>query len=137
MLFFLTFSVCLSIVLSIPSEYFELKAPQEVQNCIDEHLEVVRVCTLSYMAIILNGTLKYDELMKSNPEAVPDSEKKNFCCNIHRLEKCFIDAVSSTPGCEKLLQEYFKIAETYDAKPPEISLKKLCVKYPIDSNDCE
>jgi hypothetical protein len=93
--------------------------------------------SLSYIAIILNGTLKYDELMKSNPEAVPDSVKKNFCCNYHRLEKCVINSVSSTPGCEKLLEQYFKKAEKFDAKPPQISLKKLCVKYPIESNDCE
>jgi hypothetical protein len=119
------------------NKYFELKVPQKVQNCIDEHLEVVRVCSLSYIAIILNGTLKYDELMKSNPEAVPDSVKKNFCCNIHRFEKCIINAVSSTPGCEKLLEKFFKKAEKFDAKPPEISVKKICVKYPIDSNDCE
>jgi hypothetical protein len=77
MLFF-SFSVCLSIALSIPSEYFELKVPQEVQNCTDEHWQVVRVCSLTYIAIILNGTLKYDQLIKSNPEAVPDSVKKNL-----------------------------------------------------------
>ncbi len=137
-MFLLTFSVCISMALSIPSEYFELKAPQEVQNCISENGEAVGVCSTSYIATLFNGTtLQYNELMKSNPEAVPDSVKKTFCCGFHRFEKCVINTVSSTPGCEKLLKEYFQKAETFDAKPPEISLKKLCVKYPIESNDCE
>jgi hypothetical protein len=62
---FSNFSVCISMALSIPSEYFELKAPQEVQNCISENGEAVGVCSASYIATLFNGTiLQYNELMK-------------------------------------------------------------------------
>ncbi len=135
MYFLITFSIFLSIALTMPSEYFELEAPEEVGKCVAAHSKVYEICSDAWVAKLKNITEDNKEVLKSNPELLPHLTKKTVCCGFYEWERCALKAVSPTAGCHKILVEFLKV---YKAKenPPNLSLNQLCVEIPKESKEC-
>ncbi len=136
MLSFLIFSVCLSMALSMPSNFTQLQPSQELTKCLSEHLQQIQICTEDITSKTKNVITEYEKEFESNPSAVPDSVKMIICCSAYSWESCALEAVRSSSGCPHLLEDYFKQFESFEAQSPKISMKQFCVKYPKDSNDC-
>ncbi len=136
MLFYIFFSVFLSMALSMPSNFMQLQPSQDFKKCLSEHLQEIQICSEDIISKTKNVTTEYEKELESNPEEVPDSVKMIICCNVYSWESCALEAVRSSSGCPHLLEDYFKQFESFVAQSPKISMKQFCVKYPKDSNDC-
>lgn len=135
MLFFLIVSVFLSIAFAMPSEYFELETPQEVTKCLSAHSKEIEICSDALVAKLTNMTLENKEVLKSDPELLPHSAKKTICCGFYEWERCALQAVSPTAGCDKQLVQFLKLAKAEDSRP-KLSFNKFCVEFPKESNEC-
>jgi len=123
----MTLSLCLSFVLSI-SIFAE--PPDDVKKCLNAHENEVTKCTSDYLEDIKDVLDNYGDLIKNNPIALPDPEKKTTCCAVYSLESCVIKAVSPTAGCQKLLQDYIIEYNKEVQQPQNSSVEKVCVKFP-------
>jgi hypothetical protein len=135
MLFFLILSVFHLTAFAMPSEFFELETPQEVTKCLSAHSKEVEICSDALTAILVNITAEIKEALKSYPELLSHSAKKTICCGFYEWERCALQAVSPTAGCDKQLVQFFKLVEAEDS-PPKLSFKKFCVEFPKESNEC-
>jgi len=136
MLFYITLSVCLSIVLSIPSEFYDLQPTEEVKKCFLAHSEEVMNCSLSFAEGIKLVAEAHMDILKTNPEAAPEYVKKIICCGENLMYSCTIKAIKPTFGCQTIFEEFVKNSET---QVPEhgISNAQFCVKYPRGSKVCD
>jgi hypothetical protein len=132
-------SACFLMALSINSEFYELPhLSEEVIKCFSAHLNEYESCSDAYFTRIKNDLADYGELMIFNPESLPDSVKKNNCCGFYSWESCTLKAVAPTPGCVQIVEQYLNETETIVLKPnTKTSMKKLCVKFPKESKDCQ
>ncbi len=135
MLFFLILSVFLSTSFAMPSEFFELETPQEVTKCLSAHSKEIETCSDALIAILVNINEENKEVLKSDPELLPHSAKKTICSGFYEWERCALQAVSPTAGCDKQLVQFLKLAEAEDS-PPKLSFNKFCVEFPKESNEC-
>ncbi len=135
MLFFLILSVFLSTSFAMPSEFFELETPQEVTKCLSAHSKEIEICSDALVAVIVNINEENKEVLKSDPELLPHSAKKTICCGSYEWERCALQAVSPTAGCDKQLVQFLKLVKAEDS-PPKLSFNKFCVEFPKESNEC-
>ncbi len=125
MLFMITFAICLSMALS------ELEPPSpEVSKCLVAHASEIEKCSDAFNAAIKGIVPDYHDLLKSNPDQLPDPSKKMVCCGFYAYEVCALKAVNPTAGCEKLFGDYLKKIES----DPEVG--KTCVKFAKGSTAC-
>ncbi len=86
MLFCLILSVCLSMVFSIPSQFYALEESPEVTKCMETHAQEVEKCTNDWVEGMANKTdiNAVKETLQTNPNALPDSQKKVVCCGFYQ-----------------------------------------------------
>ncbi len=135
MLFFLILSVFVSTAFAMPSEFFELENPQEVTKCLSAHSKEMEICSDAWVAIIVNISAEYKDVLNSDPELIPHSAQKSICCGFYEWERCALQAVSPTAGCDKQLVPFLKFVEA-EGSPTKLPINKFCVEFPKESNKC-
>jgi len=123
-------------VLSIPSGFDGSNLSQELMNCMNAHSLDTKNCSDAYFDKIKDVVNTHRDLLDKNPEALPNSEKKIVCCAIYSMESCFLKAMSTTPGCETLYEEFLKKGEQ-EVDKNGISVAKVCVNFSKGSNTCQ
>ena len=73
--------------------------------------------------------------LQTNPNAIPDSQKKIICCGFYTWESCALRAVSTTSGCLSLVEEFLNKLEK-ESTQLMLSMESFCVKFPKGSEEC-
>jgi len=124
-------------VLSIPLEFYNSNPSEELKRCLTAHEPQVMNCTMSFFKNIKDVYTAYGDLLRENPQALPDPAKKILCCAANSFESCVIQAVSPTPGCKTLYQQYVKKTKQQVKEPFNISLEMFCIEFPKGSAVCQ